>query len=193
MGRALTTAGPPRLRRLAPSPWRSHGATFHGQAGLAPLLHPATQDRDLRKAGGVQGSRRRCRALVGPADQDERSPFEPGKLGQSAGELANGNIARGRDVAEGARELVEAAHVDDGHCFAAVEPAPELLRLDPLEWFAYGSDKRRARGDRRELRTRQERADAHRSRARRPSGYRPASPRKGWSSIRSSRSSCGSR
>src|SRR5262245_15273547 len=170
MRRMLTTPEPPPLRWLASSGWRPGGATFHRQAGLAPLLHPATQDRDLRKAGGTQGPRRRCGALVGAADQDDRSPFEPGELGQSAAKLANRNIACGRDVAEGPRELVGAAHVDDSHRFAAVEPALELLGFDPLERLAYDSDNRRERGGRRERQTRQERADAHGSSARRLSG-----------------------
>src|SRR5262245_51129152 len=129
MGRVLTTPGPPPLRRLAPSPWRPHGATFHRQAGLAPSLHPAAQDRDLRKAGGMQGSRCRCRALVGPADQDDRSSFEPGELGQSVGKFANGNIARGRDVAERTDKFVWSPHVDDRDGFTSIELALEIADL----------------------------------------------------------------
>src|SRR5262249_35645096 len=102
-------------------------------ADIVPLLHPAAQDADLRKAGGAQGSRRRCRALVGSADEDEWSLFKPGKLGQSALELRNGNIARGRNMAERPREFVGSPNVDDGPRCAAVEPALEVLRLDPPE------------------------------------------------------------
>src|SRR5215475_385136 len=112
---------------------RRDGAAFDRQADIVPLLHPAAQDADLRKAGGTQGSRRRCRALVGSADEDKWSSFKPGKLGQSALELRNGNIARGRNMAERPGEFVGPANVDDGHRFAAVEPALEVLRLDPPE------------------------------------------------------------
>src|SRR5262245_35047153 len=113
--------------------WRRDGAAFDRQAGIVPLLHPAAQDDDLRKAGGAQGSRRGCRALVGSADEHEWSLFKPGKLGQPAIELRNGNIARGRHMAERPSEFVGPANVDDGHGFAAIEPALEVLRLDPSE------------------------------------------------------------
>src|SRR5262249_60413785 len=56
----------------------------------------------------------------------------------------------------------------------------------------YGQCRRRDE-QQREHKARQETATAHGTPSRRPSGYRPASPRKGWSSIRSNLSSRGSR
>src|SRR5262249_23103551 len=126
------------------------GAVFDRQAGIVPLLHPAAQDADLRKAGGTQGSRRGCRALVGSADEDEWSSFKSRELGQSAIELRDGNIAGGRKIAERTREFVGSPNVDDGHSFAAVEPALEILRLDPRERPAHSPDKPRQQGNRRE-------------------------------------------
>src|SRR6516225_6513874 len=86
------------------------GAAFDWQAGIGPLLHPAAQDDDLRKAGGAQGPRRGCRALVGSADENERSLYKPGKLAQSTIKLRNGNIARGRNMAERSGEFIGSAN-----------------------------------------------------------------------------------
>ena len=106
---------------------------FHRQAGLVPLHHPAR-----RTLTWVKPAARNVRAAVAERlsvrqTRTSRGPFKPGKLGQSAIKLGNRNIARGRDMAERPSELVGSPHIDNGDCFAAVEPALEIARLDPCE------------------------------------------------------------
>src|SRR5262249_25830363 len=71
------------------------------------------------------------------------------------------------------------------------EPSIEHRRID-LVAMNRGQCHRRDE-QQRERKARQKTGVAHGTPSRRPNGYRPASPRKGWSSMRSSLSSRGSR
>ena len=52
-------------------------------------------------------------------------------------------------MAERPSEFVGSPNVDDGHCFATIEAALEILRLDPCERVAHSPDKSRQQGNRR--------------------------------------------
>src|SRR5262249_38068030 len=94
---------------------------------------PRRKTLDLRETERAQGPRSRCRTLIGPADEYDRLFFKSGKLGQSASNFGDGNIAGGRDVAERSNELIGSAHVDHRYGFTVVEPALERVGFDPCE------------------------------------------------------------
>ena len=95
-----------------------------------PLLHAAAQHGDIGEARA-----QRCRSLggapVGAADEDDRASLETADLGEALFDCVHGEIASITDVAKRSRELVGAAHVDQGDRLAGIESSLEVRDLDP--------------------------------------------------------------
>src|SRR5262249_8938110 len=144
-------------------------------AGLArnPIRRDVAREEE-RKSGAERGAQQVPEAAPDRPEQGAAGKAEDRTGNEShRGESIDDDVAGGAPGAEGA------------------EPSIEHRRIDLIA-INHGQCRRRDQ-QQRERKARQETATAHGTPSRRPSGYRPASPRKGWSSIRSSLSSRGSR
>lgn len=116
-----------------------------GLCGLAvhrfvPLLHTTAQNAHSCKSGDMQTPRSSRGALVGPADEHNRSPSSPASSVNRPTSSATGILRAVAMWPSGPVEFIRPPGVDDGHRFAMVEPALELGRLDPRERAAQPSD-----------------------------------------------------
>ena len=68
--------------------------TFDRQALLIPPFHASAQHADIAETYIAKQSRRSCRALVRPADQDDRPVLEGIDLHQAPRDLADRHIRR---------------------------------------------------------------------------------------------------
>src|SRR5262249_15861592 len=149
--------------------------SLEAPAGLArtPIRGEVARQQE-RKGGAERGTQQVPEAAPDRAEQDAAGKAED-RTGNERhrGERVDDDVADRRPWAERA------------------EPSVEHRRIDLLAMKR--GQRRRCDEQQRERKARQETAIAHGTPSRGPSGYRPASPRKGWSSMRSSLSSRGSR